>query len=381
MLTCESFADLEALFLRHLKLVVCLILKPIFSLRSSDALECLNFFGDVGLHLGAKMNNFMVESILTQLIQCCATSKKIVLKKTNEVINTFLINTHFNLRMITIVCNNMQQKNITLRNSAALALKTILEHHGQKAKEKLVPGKGEASLLQKSIQKGISDASSEVRKTCRDILVVYKNYWPKEAESARPSKNNEAPGLSKSIKRKSTFPIEGSSRLNKKTRHDSNSAKAESARLSKNNEAPGLSKSIKRKSTFPIEGSSRLNKKTRHDSNSAKAERAAKNDEAVVEKLKVNNTIANGVSKTETIQKLYTSKENPVYEKLSPVAQCHWKTVHNCIAIMQLGDERLLSSLELRKVLESSAIVDIYKIDQDSAFWLCDFACDFRSYL
>ncbi|KAI9250289.1 clasp N terminal-domain-containing protein [Sporodiniella umbellata] len=242
LLTCESFTDLEALFLTQLKPVVCQTLKPIFSLRSSHALDCLNFFGDVGLHLGAKMDNSMAESILTQLIQCCATSKKIILNKTNEVINTFLINVRFNLRLITIMCNNMQQKNTPLRNSAALALKTILEHHGQKAKEKLVSGKGEASLLQESILKGVSDASPEVRKTCRDILAIYKTYWPKEAESARLVKNNEASGLSKITKRKSALPKEGSLRPQKKARPDNNDALSRLSQISYQSAPAALAK-------------------------------------------------------------------------------------------------------------------------------------------
>ncbi len=85
--------------------------------------------------------------------------------------------------MISLLCKNTNDKNIQVRKSSAVFLKTILQTHGVKEHTRLAIGKPEISpLIQQFLMKGLSDASPAVREACRQAYWAYHEHWPNQAK-------------------------------------------------------------------------------------------------------------------------------------------------------------------------------------------------------
>ncbi|CAO3675429.1 unnamed protein product [Rhizopus stolonifer] len=166
----------KACFLACLSKVINDVLKPIFSLRSTLALDGLDFVSELGNHLGDKLHLNTIETIIASLVKCCCTSNKTIFSKTNEVAISFLQKVRFSARIVVILCKTIDNKNNQVRKSAAEFLKTLLTTHARSFQG------NSSTSLQKYIKKGLTDASPGVRKSCRQAYWVYYEHWPKEAE-------------------------------------------------------------------------------------------------------------------------------------------------------------------------------------------------------
>ncbi|KAG1175522.1 hypothetical protein G6F70_004671 [Rhizopus microsporus] len=177
------FEEWKSTFVRGIHDVASDVIKTIHSLRSSVALEGLALISDISLLIGECLDLYTIETILTNLLKCCSTTKKIIVSKSNEVTSQFLSRTNYHFKVVSILCKNISDKNTQVRQSSALFLKTVLQTHGQKEQTKLAIGKAESTaLIHQSLNKGLSDASPSVREACRQAYWTYHEYWPNEAK-------------------------------------------------------------------------------------------------------------------------------------------------------------------------------------------------------
>ncbi|KAG1469412.1 hypothetical protein G6F56_003272 [Rhizopus delemar] len=176
MLQSNEILMLKACFLACLSKVINDVLKPVFSLRSTLALDGLEFISELGNHLGDKLHLHTIETIISNLVKCCSTSNKIIFSKANEVAISFLQKVRFSTRIVVTLCKTIDDKNNQVRQSAAEFLKTILKVYARNFQ-------GSSSIsLQKYIKKGLTDASPGVRESSRQAYWMYYEHWPKEAE-------------------------------------------------------------------------------------------------------------------------------------------------------------------------------------------------------
>ncbi|CEI99759.1 hypothetical protein RMCBS344292_13840 [Rhizopus microsporus] len=182
------FEEWKSTFVRGIHDVASDVIKTIHSLRSSVALEGLALISDISLLIGECLDLYTIETILTNLLKCCSTTKKIIVSKSNEVTSQFLSRTNYHFKVVSILCKNISDKNTQVRQSSALFLKTVLQTHGQKEQTKLAIGKAESTaLIHQSLNKGLSDASPSVREACRQAYWTYHEYWPNEAKKSNSS--------------------------------------------------------------------------------------------------------------------------------------------------------------------------------------------------
>ncbi|CAO3698453.1 unnamed protein product [Rhizopus stolonifer] len=241
---------LKACFLACLSKAINDVLKPIFSLRSTLALDGLDFVSELGSHLGDKLHLNTIETIIASLVKCCCTSNKIIFSKTNEVTISFLQKVRFSTRIVVTLCKTIDDKNNQVRQSAAEFLKTFLTIHARSFQ-----GNSSASL-QKYIKKGLTDASPGVRESCRQAYWIYYEHWPKEAEkiclemdsgTLKQLKASQKKGKSPLINRSNSFPTA-----------PQNDVTTKKSSLKRSSSALDYVKSLPKIPSFPMKSTKRI---------------------------------------------------------------------------------------------------------------------------
>ncbi|CAO3699091.1 unnamed protein product [Rhizopus stolonifer] len=314
------------------------ILKPIFSLRSTLALDGFDFVSELGNHLGAKLHLNTIETIIVSLVKCCSTSNKIIFNKANKVAISFLQKTRLSTRVVVILCKTIDDKNNQVRQSAVEFLKTLLTIHARK-----LQGNSSASI-QKYIKKGLTDASPEVRESCRQAYWVYYEHWPKEAEKICLKMDSSTLKQLKASQKKEKLPL--TSRPNSFPTAPQKNLKTNKASLKRSSPALERTK-ISRKATEELRPEEEVKKRYISEEPEqvpvlnvpSKSEEEIKKTHASKEPEKT--LTANDSSKHEEESKNVHVPErtyNPLLDNLNQVARTNLDNIQKGIERMKAGD-------------------------------------------
>jgi CLIP-associating protein 1/2 len=121
------------------------------------------------------------EYFLTTFIKLCAGTKKLVLQATQLIVSMIFANASYNHKLTTHIWIAMQDKNQNPRISASTWLKVLLDTHGD-LKGQIEHGQG-IENIEKTIKKGLTDPSPEVRNPMRECYWTFARIWPERAEA------------------------------------------------------------------------------------------------------------------------------------------------------------------------------------------------------
>lgn len=85
--------------------------------------------------------------------------------------------------MTVLLCKTSAEKNVQLRQFAAMYLQTLLETHGSKEQVRsMMEIANSHVLIHQFLKKGLVDASPDVRDACRQMYWAYHQFWSPKAE-------------------------------------------------------------------------------------------------------------------------------------------------------------------------------------------------------
>lgn len=133
--------------------------------------------------LGEALDQYTMETILSNLLKCSSVTKKLIVTKSAQVTNTFLSHTPFYTKMMVMLCKTVSEKNVQIRQLSSNFLKTLLETHGSKEFVRAAIEKADALLLlDQFLKKGLVDAAPAIRDSCRSLYWAYRQLWEDRAE-------------------------------------------------------------------------------------------------------------------------------------------------------------------------------------------------------
>ncbi|CAG8662739.1 2425_t:CDS:10 [Gigaspora margarita] len=191
----DSFTNFQEQFINGLKLLMDGILKSLSSLRTTLTLASAGLIRDLATHLGSAIDPF-AENLLVNLIKMTSSAKKIVAQAAANSANALLKHASYHARLVTQIWHAMEEKNMQIRSFAIGFVKTVIQSHCDR--KDAMERTGGAESLEKCVRKGLTDANSKVRETCRDVFWTFYEVWPERGEKIM---KNLEPAVKKQLER------------------------------------------------------------------------------------------------------------------------------------------------------------------------------------
>ncbi|RIB13548.1 clasp N terminal-domain-containing protein [Gigaspora rosea] len=191
----DSFTNFQEQFINGLKLLMDGILKSLSSLRTTLTLASAGLIRDLATHLGSAIDPF-AENLLVNLIKMTSSAKKIVAQAAANSANALLKHASYHARLVTQIWHAMEEKNMQIRSFAIGFVKTVIQSHCDR--KDAMERTGGAESLEKCVRKGLTDANSKVRETCRDVFWTFYEVWPERGEKIM---RNLEPAVKKQLER------------------------------------------------------------------------------------------------------------------------------------------------------------------------------------
>ena len=151
------------------------------SLRTQLCLKSCELVKDLAIVTGPAIDPY-ADYFLTTFIKLSAGTKKLVLQATQLIVSLLLANVSYNHKLTTHVWTAMQDKNQNPRIAASGWLRVVLDSHGVESKSQIEHGQGMENI-EKTIKKGLTDPSPDVRTPMRDTYWAFAKIWPDRAEA------------------------------------------------------------------------------------------------------------------------------------------------------------------------------------------------------
>ncbi|TPX41650.1 hypothetical protein SeMB42_g01889 [Synchytrium endobioticum] len=159
------------------------LVKSSQSLRTALVMSSCICISDLATHLGTQLDH-IAEPLVSALIKNTAAAKKLVATAASQSLNTVLKRTTYSYRNLSHVVTALGDKNAAVRGFAALATKALLEESVKTESSRITfERSGGLELVEKSLRKGLGDASAPVREGCRDIVLLLQQFWPDKIEN------------------------------------------------------------------------------------------------------------------------------------------------------------------------------------------------------
>ena len=149
------------------------------SLRTQLCLKSCELVKDLTIVTGPAVDPY-ADYFLTTFIKLCAVTKKLVLQATQLIVSMLLANVSYNHKLTTQIWLAIQDKNQNPRVAASGWLKVLLDTH-RESRQQIEHGQGIESI-EKTIKKGLTDPSPDVRTPMREAYWVFAKIWPDRAE-------------------------------------------------------------------------------------------------------------------------------------------------------------------------------------------------------
>src|SRR5271154_3997081 len=150
------------------------------SLRTQLCLKSCELVKDLAIVTGPAIDPY-ADYFLTTFIKLCAGTKKLVLQATQIITSIIISNVSYNHKLATQIWIAMQDKNQNPRVSSSAWLKVLLDAHGQESKSQIEHGLG-IENIEKTIKKGLTDPSPDVRTPMREVYWTFAKLWPDRAD-------------------------------------------------------------------------------------------------------------------------------------------------------------------------------------------------------
>ncbi|CAG8527742.1 4324_t:CDS:10 [Cetraspora pellucida] len=191
----DAFSSFPEPFINGIKLLMDGILRSLSSLRTTLTLASAGLIKDLATQLGSTIDPF-ADNFLAYLIKMTSSTKKIVAQAAANSANALLKNASYHVRLVNQIWHAMEEKNLQLRNFAIGFVKTVIQSHSDR--KDAIERTGGAELLEKCLRKGLTDANSKVRETCRDVFWTFYEVWSERGEKIM---KNLEPAVKKQLER------------------------------------------------------------------------------------------------------------------------------------------------------------------------------------
>ena len=143
------------------------------------SIRTCNFIGSFASFLGPGLFDSFAELSLTHLIKLSGTTKKIIASSAADVAKT-ISSTIVPQRAFPVLLNGVVDKNVNSRLRSFECLKIISERNYEESNNIAgsVYQKIWENAVEKVLQKGISDANSEIRSVALNIFLIFKDKIP-----------------------------------------------------------------------------------------------------------------------------------------------------------------------------------------------------------
>jgi CLIP-associating protein 1/2 len=136
---------------------------------------------DLALVTGPALDPY-ADYFLTTFIKLCAGTKKLVLQATQLIVSILLSTVSYNHKLTTHIWTAAQDKNQNPRVASSAWLRVFLDSHGVESKSQIEHGQGMENI-EKTLRKGLTDPSPDVRTPMRDVYWTFARIWPERAEA------------------------------------------------------------------------------------------------------------------------------------------------------------------------------------------------------
>jgi len=150
------------------------------SLRTQLCLKSCELVKDLAIVTGPAIDPY-ADYFLTTFIKLSAGTKKLVLQASQLILSILIANISYTHKLPSHIWTAMQDKNNNPRISASQWLKILLEVHGEH-KSQIEHGGTGIENIEKTIRKGLTDPSPDVRTPMRETFWVFAGIWPERAE-------------------------------------------------------------------------------------------------------------------------------------------------------------------------------------------------------
>jgi hypothetical protein len=158
-------------------------IRTLISPRTTLSLSALHMLSDMALFLPHGFLDGSNLKLITALMKCGVSSRKLVADASQVATIVLIQHTGYNAKCLNSITSAIVDRNAQLRLYAVSYLHTFLIKHGP-SKYKLMEKKGlitPIDLIQKAIQKSISDANPKVRELARSTFWVFESIWKERA--------------------------------------------------------------------------------------------------------------------------------------------------------------------------------------------------------
>jgi CLIP-associating protein 1/2 len=173
----EGF-DYEEVVEQNAKYFVDAMLQSSLSLRTSLCLSGLTVMVNFIKAYSTRIIDSVAEQIFNGLVKASYQSKKMISLEISNAFHTLFEKTSHGARLIPQISALIDDKNVNLRENCIQILTIILQRTKKEQLEKL----GQLQLVEKCLDKGLTDAQPHIREQHRDLFFIYQNIWPNKAK-------------------------------------------------------------------------------------------------------------------------------------------------------------------------------------------------------
>lgn len=173
---------------------VYLILFQMHSLRTAIVVTTCSTIVDLATHTGKRLglDTIMSESLLSNLIKVASQTKKICCSAAQSALAAVLKYTSYHpVRVLHTLFASLGEKNLNTRVCAITCIQIIAEIGSGMFRVTSLNGGSSTEfrdgldpngmdVLEKSLKKGLVDASAAVRDISRETFLLYEMMWPEK---------------------------------------------------------------------------------------------------------------------------------------------------------------------------------------------------------
>lgn len=174
----QNVLDYEHVVDHNGKFFVDAMLQSASSLRTSLCLSGLNVMGSFIKAYSTRIIDSVAEQIFNGMVKASYQSKKMISIEVSNVFSFLFEKTSHGTRLIPQISALIDDKNVHLRENCIQNLTIILK----RAKKEHIEKSGHLPLVEKCLDKGLSDAQPHIREKHRDLFFLYQNIWPNKAK-------------------------------------------------------------------------------------------------------------------------------------------------------------------------------------------------------
>ena len=155
------------------------IIKAVASLRTTLSTHGMRLVVEAVEKCGSDLDS-TVEFIIHPLIKQCGNTRVQAASEASIAVSTVLTHTTYTSRILQHISHTMDEKNKALRGFAIGWLDAVLSKYSDS--RYLLEEKGGADIVQKLVNKSLTDADATVRTKSESVYWTYSSIWPARAE-------------------------------------------------------------------------------------------------------------------------------------------------------------------------------------------------------